>query len=219
MNEHAARDLLAELGELLYRRGYVHGSTGNLSVRLDDGYLVTPTNSCLGRLDPARISRLAADGRLVDGDRPSKEAFLHLGVYAERPTARAIVHTHSTHSVAVSCLEGLDPADCLPPYTAYYVMRVGRLPLIPYFRPGDERLAAAVREVASGHSAVLLANHGPVVAGSSLKDAVYALEELEETAKLHFLLHGQRVRPLTRAQLAELTVAFPSSAGRAALRR
>lgn len=210
MTETKQRDLMVQLGRLLYGRNLVHGSTGNLSVRLEDGYLVTPTNASLGRLDPEQISKLAFDGRHLSGDKPSKEAFLHLGVYEKRPGAAAIVHTHSTHSVALSCLEDADPADVLPPITAYAIMKVGRLPLIPYYRPGDKRLADAVREVAAGHTAVLLANHGPVVAGTSLEDAVYALEEVEETAKLALLLHGRRVRPLTAEQVEELREAFPS---------
>ncbi len=210
MKESDAREALCRMGELLYRRGLVHGATGNLSVRLDDGWLVTPTNSALGDLDPARLSRLDAQGRHIAGDPPSKEAFLHTGVYAVRPDAAAIVHTHSTHSVAVSCLDRAPGAAPLPPLTAYYVMRVGDLALVPYYRPGDERLALAVREAAVKHAAVLLANHGPVIAGRSLKDALYALEELEETAKLHFLLHGHPVRPLTAEQVAELNAVFRS---------
>lgn len=210
MSETAQRDRLAMFGRSLYERGYVHGSTGNLSLRLDDGWLITPTNCCLGRLDPARISKVAADGRLLSGDKPSKEAFLHLGVYEQRGSAQAIVHTHSTHSVAVSCLDDVDPHDVLPPITAYAVMRVGRLPLVPYYRPGDMRLADAVRAVATDHAAVLLAHHGPVVAGKSLDDAVYALEELEETAKLVLLLQNRRYATLTAEQVEELREAFPS---------
>ena len=179
-------------------------------MRLDDGLLVTPTNSCMGRLDPARIAKLDAEGRHLSGDKPSKEAFLHLAVYQERPEAKAVVHLHSTHSVAVSCIEGLDPNDLLPPITAYYVMRVGKLPLVPYFRPGDMALAEAVRAVAREHRAMMLANHGPVVAGKALDAAVYSAEELEETAKLFLLLRNEKVRLLTQAQLAELAEAFPS---------
>ncbi|WGF86640.1 3-oxo-tetronate 4-phosphate decarboxylase [Marinivivus vitaminiproducens] len=210
MNENGLREQLALFGESLYQRGYVHGSTGNLSHRLDDGWLITPTNCCLGRLDPARISKVAEDGRLISGDKPSKEAFLHLGVYEKRGGAQAIVHTHSAHSVAISCLEDVDADDVLPPITAYAVMRVGKLPLVPYYRPGDMRLADAVRAVAVDHAAVLLAHHGPVVAGKSLDDAVYALEELEETAKLLLLLQNRRFKTLTPEQVEELREAFPS---------
>jgi 3-dehydro-4-phosphotetronate decarboxylase len=210
VSESRLREDIAGFGELLTRTGLAHGATGNISVRLDDGFLVTPTNSRLGRLDPARIARLDRNARHVGGDQPSKEAFLHQCVYEMRPAAQAIVHLHSTYSVAISCLAGRDEDDVLPPLTAYYVMRVGKLPLVPYFPPGDTRLAAAVRQVAAEHAAVLLANHGPVVAGKSLDAAVGAIEELEATAKLFLLLQGQPVRPLDAAQVQELRELYPS---------
>ena len=199
--ESQLRERLAAAGQSLFARGLTFGSTGNLSVRVDDGWLMTPTGSSLGDLDPAKISRLDRDGNHVGGDAPTKEAFLHTGFYQARPKARAIVHLHSTHSVAVSCLHGIDRNDVLPPLTAYYVMRIGQLPLIPYFAPGDLDLAKAVSEMASKHHAVLLANHGPVVAGKSLADAVYATEELEETAKLFLLLRDRKIVPLTPEQV------------------
>ncbi len=210
MSETALRERIARHGESLFARGYGCGASGNISVMLDDGLLVTPTNSCLGRLDPGQIAKLGPDGAALSGDPPSKEAFLHRAMYQARPDARAIVHLHSTHSVAVSCLADVDPEDVLPPITAYYVMRVGRLPLVPYYRPGDHALAEAVRGFARAHHAVLLANHGPVVAGKALDAAVYAAEELEETAKLHLLLRGAPVRLLTDHQVAELKQAFPN---------
>ena len=209
MSDSRLREEIVAFGAMLTGLGLAHGSTGNISVRLDDGWLITPTNSRLGRLDPARIARLDHEGRHVAGDRPSKEAFLHQCIYDMRPGAAAIVHLHSTHSVAVSCLEGLDADDALPPLTAYYIMRVGKLPLIPYFPPGDERLAGAVRQVAGRHAAVLLANHGPVVAGKSLDAAVGAVEELEATARLYLLLHGRPTRPLDPAQIDELRRLYP----------
>jgi len=208
--EARLREDIAAFGRLLTGLGLAHGSTGNISVRLDDGWLITPTNSRMGQLDPGRIARLDRDGRLIAGDKPSKEAFLHQSVYAMRPGAGAIVHLHSTHSVAVSCLAEIDPEDVLPPLTAYYVMRIGKLPLIPYYPPGDERLAGAVREVAAKHAAVLLANHGPVVAGKSLDAAVGAIEELEATARLYLLLHDRKTRPLDADQVAELQRLFPT---------
>ena len=208
MTETKLRDRVAELGKSIFDRGMTAGSSGNISVQLDDGWLLTPTNSCLGRLDPARISKLAPDGRHIGGDPPSKELFLHSAMYQMRESARAIVHLHSTHSVAVSCLPEVDPEDVLPPLTAYYVMKIGRLPLIPYYRPGDEKLGEAIRGYAAKSHAVLLANHGPVVAGTSLEDAVYATEELEQTAKLYLLLHGRNPRCLTEAQIAELRETF-----------
>lgn len=208
--ENVLRERIALHGKSLFDRGYGCGSSGNISVRLDDGLLVTPTNSCMGRLDPARISRLDAAGNHLSGDAPSKEAFLHLALYQARPDERAVVHLHSTHSVAVSCLAEVDPADVLPPITAYYVMRIGKLPLLPYFRPGDKALAEAVRASAREHRAMLLANHGPVVAGKELDAAVYAAEELEETAKLYLLLRRERTRFLTPGEVADLQEAFPS---------
>jgi len=206
----SAREAVCRFGKSLFDRGLTFGSSGNVSVRVEDGWLLTPTNASLGDLDPARLSRLDEGMRHVGGDKPTKETFLHLGMYRRRADARAVVHLHSTHSVAVSCLDGLDPADVIPPITAYYVMRVGRLPLVPYYRPGDEALGPAVEALADKHHAVLLANHGPVVAGTSLEAAVYAIEELEETAKLFLLLHGRRIRPLTPEQVADLKAYFPS---------
>ncbi|MEM7318343.1 MAG: 3-oxo-tetronate 4-phosphate decarboxylase [Pseudomonadota bacterium] len=204
------RDDISRLARSLFDRGLTFGSSGNISIRLDDGWLMTPTGSSLGDLDPARISRLDTNGNLLAGDPPTKESFLHTVMYQQRPRAGAIVHLHSTHSVAVSCLHGIDPKNVLPPLTAYYVMRIGLLPLVPYFPPGDLKLADAVREMASDHHAVLLANHGPVVAGKSLKDAVYATEELEETAKLFLLLQTLKTRPLTAEQVAEIHKRFPT---------
>ena len=207
--EASLREEIVELGQLLTHLGLSHGSTGNISVRLDDGWLLTPTNSRLGNLDPARIAKLDDQGHHLDGDKPSKEAFLHRCVYDMRPADQAIVHLHSTHSVAVSCLDGIDEANCMPPLTAYYVMRVGRLPLVPYFPPGDERLATAVKKLAANHASVLLANHGPVVAGKTLDSAAGAIEELEATAKLFLMLHDRPTRPLAPDDVAELERRFP----------
>ena len=209
MNEHDQREAICLLGRSIFDRGLTHGSTGNISVRVDDGWLLTPTGSNLGRLDPARLAKLDWDGKHLSGDAPSKEAFLHLAMYRERPANGAVVHLHSTHSVAVSVLDDVDPANVLPPLTAYYVMRIGTLPLVPYYAPGDMQLADAVRGLAGRHHALLLANHGPVVGGSSLSAAADAVEELEATAKLHLLLHGRRVRPLTDEQVAEIRRKHP----------
>jgi 3-dehydro-4-phosphotetronate decarboxylase len=211
MSEEARlREEICRLGASIFARGLTAGSSGNISARIADGWLMTPTNVSLGRLDPARLSKLDEHGALVDGDAPTKESFLHRVMYEERAKTGAVVHLHSTHSVAVSCLADIDPADVMPPITAYYVMRVGRLPLVPYYRPGDKALAEAVRGFAGRHHAVLLANHGPVVAGSSLDAAANAIEELEETAKLFLLLRGAKTRFLTADQVAELRAAFPS---------
>lgn len=208
MTETQARDAICRLGRSMFRRGLTFGSSGNISVRLPDGWLMTPTGSTLDELDPATLSRLDTEGRLLSGDPPTKESFLHRVMYDGRPDAGAVVHLHSTHTVAVSVLADVDPADVLPPLTAYYIMRVGRLPLVPYFPPGDSKLAEAVRPLVSRHHAVLLANHGPVVAGTSLAAASGAIEELEETAKLHLLLQGHRTRPLTQDQVEEIRLRY-----------
>ena len=207
-DENRLREQIVQFGKSLFDRGLTAGSSGNISVRLDDGWLLTPTNACLGTLDPARLAKLDWQGKLISGDPGSKEAFLHQAMYEERSGAGAIVHLHSSHSAAVSCMHGLDCHDCLPPLTAYYVMKIGRLPLIPYYRPGDPALGDAIRGLAGKNSAVLLANHGPVVSGTSLEAAVYATEELEETAKLFLLLRGVPVNPLTEAQIQELKQVF-----------
>jgi ribulose-5-phosphate 4-epimerase/fuculose-1-phosphate aldolase len=211
MQEHQLRDQLCELGKSIFDRGLTHGSTGNISARCADGWLLTPTGSNLGQLDPARLSKLDWNGKLMSGNPPSKEAFLHLAMYQERASNGAVVHLHATHSVAISVLADLDPEDLLPPLTAYYVMRIGRLPLVPYYAPGDMQLADAVRGYAGRHHAMLLANHGPVVGGSSLSAAADAIEELEATARLYLLLKGQPVRPLTEAQVADIRRRYPLS--------
>ena len=210
MSERDLRERIAEHGRSLYDRGLTPGSSGNISVRLPDGMLITPTNSCLGRLDPERLSRIDASGNHLSGQPPSKEAFLHLAYYRSRPNEQAVVHLHSTWSVAVSCLADVDPDNVLPPITAYYVMRVGRLPLVPYFPPGDATLAGAVEESVKAARGVLLANHGPVIGAKDLDTAVYAVEEIEETAKLYLLLRGMPTRFLTDEQQTVLLTRFPS---------
>jgi ribulose-5-phosphate 4-epimerase/fuculose-1-phosphate aldolase len=204
LTETKLREDICRLGASLFQRGLTFGSAGNISARLNDGWLMTPTNVSLGRLDPARLARLETSGKLISGDPPTKETFLHRAMYDERQQAGAVVHLHSTYSVAVSALADIDAENVLPPITAYYVMRVGRLPLVPYNPPGDLGLAEAVRKLANKHHAVLLANHGPVVAGTSLDAAANAIEELEETAKLFLLLRGAKLRLLTPEQVAAL---------------
>ena len=207
--ENQVRDQICRVGASLFDRGLTAGSSGNISVRLaDGGWLMTPTNVSMGALDPARLALFDAKGSLVSGDAPTKEAFLHFAMYGERADAGAVVHLHSSHATAVSILADVDPEDVLPALTAYYVMRVGRLPLVPYFAPGDPDLAHAVRALASRHHAVLLANHGPVVAGTSLANAQYATEELEETAKLFLMLQNHALRLLTPDQVADLRKRF-----------
>src|SRR5579872_1474011 len=209
MTESRLREELARFGAALYERGLAHSTAGNLSVRLDDGWLITPTNTCLGRIEPATLTKLAPDGRPISGVAPSKEWRLHRAVYAERSMAGAIAHLHSTYSVAVSCLEDIDPEDTLPALTPYCRMKLGTVPLIPYHAPGDERIAAAVCGLAARHSALLLANHGPIVWGPTLESAIAAIEELEESARLRLILSSHPVRPLTPEQLQELDRRYP----------
>ncbi len=209
MSETKIREAICRFGRSLFDRGLTPGSSGNISMRLDDGgWLVTPTNASLGFLDPARISRLDAAGRLVSGDAPTKEIPLHSALYETRGSAKAVVHLHSIHSFALSMLPDIDSKAVLPPMTPYYVMRCGQTALVPYFRPGDPAVADAIKGLAGRYSSVLLANHGPVVAGETLEAAVFATEELEETAKLFLLLRGMNPRHLSPAQVADLVKIF-----------
>jgi len=208
--ETRLREQICTIAASMFQRGLTSGSSGNISVRLaDGGLLVTPTGSSFGALDPARLSRFDASGRLLSGDPPTKEMPLHSAFYETRGAkAGAVVHLHSTHSVAVSLLEGIDPDNVFRPLTAYSVMRLGKVKLLPYFRPGDPAMGEAVRGLAGRRSAVLLAHHGPVVAGKDLEAAAYAMEELEETAKLTLLTHGLRPRILPDAEVGELVEHF-----------
>jgi ribulose-5-phosphate 4-epimerase/fuculose-1-phosphate aldolase len=209
MSESRLREQICLFARSMFERGLTHGSSGNISAVLDDGgLLMTPTDASLGFLDPARLSRFDADGRFIDGDRPTKEAPLHKALYETRIGSGAVVHLHSTHAVALSMLPGLDASSVLPPLTPYYVMRVGDTALVPYHRPGDPAVADAIRGLAGRYASVLLANHGPVVAGTSLAAAVNAMEELEETAKLHLLLRGLNPRALSPAQVDDLSRVF-----------
>ena len=202
--EQQLRDEMCRWGASMFARGLTFGSSGNLSARLADGFLVTPTNSCLGFLETARLSKLDAHGNPVSGDAPTKEIPLHMAFYEARPQAGGVVHLHSTYATALSCLEDIDPDDAIPAITPYVVMRVGRVPLLPYTRPGSAEVKPLVLAKASEHAAVLLANHGPVVSARSFRDAVFAAEELEETAKLVFLTRGSPVRQLTDQAIRDL---------------
>jgi 3-dehydro-4-phosphotetronate decarboxylase len=209
MAETGLREAICRFARSLFERGLTPGSSGNISVRLDDGgWLVTPTNASLGFLDPDTLSRLDANGKLISGDAPTKEVPLHNALYQTRGAARAVVHLHSTHSVALSMLPELDPRAALPPMTPYYMMRCGPTALVPYYRPGDPAVADAIKGLAGKYASVLLANHGPVVAGNTLEAAVFAMEELEETAKLYLLLRGMNPRYLSPVQVADLVKTF-----------
>ncbi|MBA3520807.1 MAG: aldolase [Rhizobiales bacterium] len=206
--ESLLRDDMCRWGRSLFERGLTPGASGNLSARLDDGFLVTPTNACLGFLDPPRLSKLDDAGRLMSGDPPTKEVPLHMAVYEARPKAGGVVHLHSTWATALSCLSDLDTSDAIPAVTPYVVMRVGRVPVLPYLRPGSPDVRAPVLQAAHDHAAILLANHGPVVSAPSFEAAVFAAEEVEEAAKLFFILRGHSARALSPAQVAELETAF-----------
>ena len=209
MSEIAQRELLVSLGASLFARGFSVGSAGNISVKVADGYLMTPTNSSLGRLEAAQISKLDRNFQHVAGDKPSKEVFMHRAFYDARPEAGAVVHLHSSAATAVGCLPDVDSENPIPPLTPYFVMRVGRrMPVVPYYRPGDPAMGPAIQQAAMTARAVLLANHGPVVSGATLLDAVYAAEELEEAAKLFLMLRGAAPRLLTPAQVEDLLGTF-----------
>jgi ribulose-5-phosphate 4-epimerase/fuculose-1-phosphate aldolase len=208
MQEAELRTQMVRLCKSLFDRGFTVGSSGNVSAALPDGYLVTPTNSCMGFLDPERLAKISFDGQLISGDPPSKEVFLHKAYYESRPGTGAVVHLHSSYATALSCLDDVDPEDCIPAITPYVVMRVGRVKRLDYVAPGDPAMGEMIRGLAGRYGAVLLANHGPVVSGKDLQSAVYAAEELEETARLVLLLRGMPVRQLSEAQVAELLARF-----------
>ena len=208
MIEQALRNNLVRWGKSLFDRGLTAGSSGNMSVRLDDGFLFTPTNSCLGFLEADRLSKLDLRGKHVSGDPPTKELPLHFGFYDHRPASHAVVHLHSTYATALSCLSDTDPKDAIPPITPYVVMRVGQVPVVPYTRPGSAEIKPMIDALAARHPAVILENHGPVVAGASLEAAVFAIEELEEAAKLAVILRGMKVRHLAPAAITDLNQHF-----------
>ena len=207
MSESDLREGLVRWGKSLFERGLTAGSSGNISVKLDDGYLFTPTNACRGFLDADRLSKLDSNGKPVSGDPPTKELPLHFAFYESRPEAVAVVHLHSTYATILSCLADTDPNDAMPPMTPYVVMRVGRLPSVRYTRPGSAEVAALIRGTAPS-PAVLLGNHGPVVSGRTLESAVFAIEELEEAAKLAVLTRGMNIRYLGKPEIDDLEATF-----------
>jgi ribulose-5-phosphate 4-epimerase/fuculose-1-phosphate aldolase len=204
MNDSILEQLCAA-ADSFYGRGYAHGSTGNLSVRVGDEVWITPTGQSLKGLTPSRLARVDLLGQSQNENRPSKELPFHLAVYRQREEARAVVHLHSTYSAALSCLDSFDPSNPLPPLTPYFFMRVAPLAVLPYFRPGSEELAQAVERAAPAHHCMLLRNHGTICAGSDLNEAMDRAEELEQTARLYFILRGEKVRHLTREEVEELS--------------
>lgn len=212
MTESELRQQLVALAHSLFMRGYSSGGAGNISLMLPDGaLLITPTNSSFGDLNPESLSKITLKGERLSGDRPSKEYPMHIALYKQRPQTGAVVHLHSPYLTALSCLADLNPENCLPPITPYYVMRVGKLPLIPYFRPGDPKLALAVGELAVNHNAMLLANHGPVISGKNIREAVFNAEELEDTARLYLQLKPFNYVTLSQQHVDELNCVFKAS--------
>lgn len=208
--ETVLRETMCRIARSMFERGLTSGSSGNLSARIEDGYLMTPTNSCLGFLDPATLSKLDATGHHVSGDKPTKEIPLHRAYYEARPLARGIVHLHSTYATALSCRSDIDQQNVLPAITPYVLMRVGEVPLLPYTDPGSADICPFILASGTNHAAVLLANHGPVVTGTTLENAAYAAEELEEAAKLFFILEGHKWRILPDDVAKRLKAVLPS---------
>ncbi|MEO0668816.1 MAG: aldolase [Pseudomonadota bacterium] len=208
-NESLLREQICLLARSLFDRGLTHGSTGNISARTDDGgLLVSPTGTSFGRLDPGRLSRFDAAGTHIAGDAPTKEMPLHSAFYDTRSSTGAVVHLHSCHSVAWSMMPDANADDFLPPLTPYAIMKLGRVKLLPFFLPGDPAMGEAVRGLAGKRSAVMLAHHGPVVAGKDVEAACNAVEELEETAKLAMMLRGADALTLSREQVQSVVTRF-----------
>ena len=209
MTESQLRETICLLAKSMFDRGLTGGSTGNISARTDDGgLLVSPTGTSFGRLDPARLSRFNANGQHIDGDAPTKEMPLHSAFYDTRSTAGAVVHLHSCHAVALSMMPDIDPDHFLPPLTPYGIMKLGKVKLLPFFLPGDPAMGEAVRGLAGKRSAVMLANHGPVVAGKDIEAACNAIEELEDTARLAMLTRGLSPQMLTEAEVKAVVDKF-----------
>ena len=209
MKESALREQICELARSLYDRGLTHGSTGNISARTEDGgLLVSPTGSSFGRLDPGRLSRFDAAGTFLGGDKPTKEMPLHTAFYDTRSAAGAVVHLHCHHAVALSLMPDANEDNFLPPLTPYGIMKLGKVKLLPFFVPGDPAMGEAVRGLAGKRSAVMLANHGPVVSGKDVEAACTAIEELEDTARLAILMRGYDARMLTEEQIAAVVTKY-----------
>jgi ribulose-5-phosphate 4-epimerase/fuculose-1-phosphate aldolase len=203
------RELICTLAKSMFDRKLTGGSTGNISARTSDGgLLVSPTGTSFGRLDPGRLSRFDAQGMLIDGDKPTKEMPLHSAFYDTRSSAGAVVHLHSCHSVALSMMPDVDADNFLPPLTPYGIMKLGQVKLLPFFMPGDPAMGDAVRGLAGKRSAVMLANHGPVVAGKDVEAACNAIEELEDTARLAMMTRGLSPRALSEIQVQAIVTKF-----------
>ncbi|HBT4804492.1 TPA: aldolase [Klebsiella quasipneumoniae subsp. similipneumoniae] len=209
MSEKQLREDMVRYARSMFERGYSSGGAGNISLKLPDGnILATPTNSSFGDLDAEELSKVTMQGELLSGQKASKEVLMHLAMYRQRPHCGGIVHLHSPWLTALSCLPGIDPENALPPITPYYVMRVGKLPVVPYIRPGSPIIAEHVEKLAAEHNAILLANHGPIISGKDIREAVFNAEELEETAKLYFMLKPFGMNTLAQENVEELNATF-----------
>lgn len=209
MSEKQLREDMVRYARSMFERGYSSGGAGNISLKLPDGnILATPTNSSFGDLNAEELSKVTMQGELLSGQKASKEVLMHLAMYRQRPQCGGIVHLHSPWLTALSCLPGIDPENALPSITPYYVMRVGKLPVVPYIRPGSPLIAEHVEKLAAEHNAILLANHGPIISGKNIREAVFNAEELEETAKLYFMLKPFGMNTLTQENVEELNATF-----------
>ncbi|MCC3721495.1 aldolase [Rouxiella badensis] len=206
-NENRLREEICWLGASLFQRGYTVGSAGNISARLDDGWLITPTDACLGRLDPAKIAKVNSKGEWISGDKPSKTLLLHRQIYDRNASVNGVVHTHSTNLVNLTLQGVWSRPSILPPLTPYQVMKVGRIPLIDYDRPGSDAVAAQIAELANQVNGVMLERLGPVIWGKTVSSACFALEELEETAKL-WMQSDKKPSPLPESAVRELSEVF-----------
>ncbi len=209
MSDTKLRETICLLAKSMFDRGLTGGSTGNISARTEDGgLLVSPTGTSFGRLDPSKLARFDASGRFIDGDAPTKEMPLHSAFYDTRSQTGAVVHLHSCHSVALSMMPDVDIDNFLPPLTPYSIMKLGKVKLLPFYMPGDPAMGDAVRGLAGKRSAVMLANHGPVVAAADVEAACNAIEELEDTARLAILMRGYDAKMLTPDQVAQVVTKF-----------
>lgn len=208
LNETNAKQKIITYAASIFNRGLTSGASANMSVRIDKGWVITPTNTCFGFLDPDTLAVVDREGNLISGDRPSKEFLLHKAIYEKRPEDNCVIHLHSTYATAISCLPCDDISNSVPTYTPYLTMRLGPIATVPYFSPGDSKLVDAVAEVAADHPGVLMANHGPIVSGKTVEDALYGMEELEESCKIALLLKGNDANKLSEAEITELANRF-----------
>lgn len=208
LSEAEARQKIVLYAKSIFDRGLTTGASANMSVRIENAWVMTPTNTCFGFLNADELSLVSLNGELISGHRPSKEFQLHKAMYDKRPNDRCIIHLHSTYATALSCQPYKEKSNCVPSYTPYLTMRLGPIARVAYFSPGNDALAAAVGDVAANHAGVIMDNHGPIVSGTSVEDCVYGMEELEESCKLAFLLENRKATLLTEQQVQTLKKTF-----------